>query len=199
MPSKPPALRRVAGGVAILALWAVLLVGGFRGLLQYETTSTPFRPAPSTDDRFPAAGKPSLIIALHPKCPCSRASVAELVKIYSHATNQFKITVLAYKPSSEPNSWVESDSLRSIRDLNPEIIIDRDGAEASRLGMTTSGQVIVYDRSGHLVFNGGITGSRGHQGDNVGEQTVLAEINGVRDGRNSSAPVFGCSIFDRSP
>ena len=199
MPSQSPVIRRVAGAIAILALWAVLLVGGFRGLLQHETASGPFRAAPSRENRFGADGKAALIMALHPKCPCSRASVAELTKIYSHTTKPLKIVVLAYKPAAEPDSWIESSSLESVRKLHPEIVIDPDGAEAKRLGMTTSGQVIVYDAGRNLVFDGGITGSRAHEGDNLGEQLALAQINGRATERISSAPVFGCSIFDRTP
>jgi hypothetical protein len=199
MPSQPPVIRRVAGAIAILALWAVLLVGGFRGLLQHETASTPFSAAPARDLKFGTDGKTALIMALHPKCPCSRASVSELTKLYSHATKPLKIIVLAYKPAKEPDEWIESHALRSIRSLHAEIVIDADGEEAKRLGMTTSGQIIVYDAEGNLVFDGGITGSRAHEGDNLGEQLALAQINGHATERLSSAPVFGCSIFETTP
>jgi glyoxylase-like metal-dependent hydrolase (beta-lactamase superfamily II) len=32
----------------------------------------------------------------------------------------------------------------------------------------TSGHVLVYDRSGKLLFSGGIAGARGQEGDNTG-------------------------------
>jgi hypothetical protein len=194
MPPKSRILRRAAGGFSILALWILLLAVGFGGLLRYEGASSPFKPAPASDGAPHTNSEASLIIALHPKCPCSRASVAELFKIYSHATNKFKITVLAYKPAAEADSWIETDSIRDLRRVHANIVVDRDGAEAAHNGMTTSGQVILYDATGNLVFNGGITSSRGHQGDNFGEQAALDQINGVSQRLFVSKPVFGCSL-----
>ena len=36
----------------------------------------------------------------------------------------------------------------------------------------TSGQTLLYDTKGHLVFSGGITGGRGHEGDNTGRESI---------------------------
>jgi hypothetical protein len=189
---KPIRLARYA---ALLGVWAIVVLGGFNALLRYEGAAAPVRPAPLADVSLALAGKPSLILALHPKCPCSAASVAELEKIYSHAPDKFSITVLAYKPAGEADSWVETTSIAAVRKLNPRVVIDRDGTAARRLGMTTSGQVIIYDAAGQLVFNGGITSARGHRGDNLGEQEALDVIRGGAPSQTCS-PVFGCSLFE---
>ena len=41
-------------------------------------------------------------------------------------------------------------------------------ARRQRFGAETSGQTLLYDRDGRLLFSGGTTGSRGHDGDNAG-------------------------------
>jgi hypothetical protein len=68
---------------------------------------------------------------------------------------------------------------------------DLGGVEAERFQTKTSGQAILYDSAGHLRFNGGITASRGHEGDNVGLDAIADEI--MRPGTGAAhAPVFGC-------
>jgi hypothetical protein len=74
------------------------------------------------------------------------------------------------------------------------VVRDDDGVEARAFGAATSGQTLLYDRNGRQQFSGGITGSRAHQGDNAGRQSLLALLNGghnVRTGTN----VYGCPLF----
>ena len=54
---------------------------------------------------------------------------------------------------------------------------DDDGAEARRFGAETSGQTLLYDEHGALLFSGGITGARGHAGDNAGRASLVALLN----------------------
>ncbi len=79
---------------------------------------------------------------------------------------------------------------------NTERLIDERGVEARRFGAMTSGYVVVYDAGGHLAFSGGITGSRGHVGDNVGRRQVLAVLHG--DSTQPTHAVFGCALHDPS-
>jgi hypothetical protein len=73
-------------------------------------------------------------------------------------------------------------------------IEDIDGGEIRKFGAATSGQVLLYDASGRLQFNGGITASRGHAGDNDGRDAVASLL---RSGRAPlhTAFVFGCSLL----
>jgi hypothetical protein len=70
---------------------------------------------------------------------------------------------------------------------------DPDGAIAQAFGAYTSGQVLVYGADGGLLFNGGITASRGHEGDNPGRAAIVARL---RDQvpAPSTASVFGCAL-----
>ena len=49
--------------------------------------------------------------------------------------------------------------------------------------------------SGELLFSGGITGSRGHAGQNSGEDAVIALVNGHSLPLTHSH-VFGCDLFN---
>src|SRR5712691_5642885 len=59
----------------------------------------------------------------------------------------------------------------------------------------TSGQTVLYDSQGRLLFSGGITGSRGHSGDNAGRSSIVSLVNaGVADQKETI--VFGCPLFN---
>ncbi len=74
------------------------------------------------------------------------------------------------------------------------VVRDDDGVEARSFGAATSGQTFLYDKRGALLFSGGITGARAHQGDNAGRQSVVALLNsGPR--AHSATSVFGCPLF----
>jgi hypothetical protein len=175
--------------------WVGLLAAGFSGLLKYESApGANSAGAPAQNAEFSDGKTFSLVMALHPHCPCSRASVGELEKIYSHAHDQIRITVLAFKPKDEPDSWIKSSTVRELGKMNARIVVDGDGAVAKELGLATSGQALLYNPEGKLLFNGGITSARAHSGDNLGEDSILQLVHGGESTVNST-PVFGCPIF----
>jgi hypothetical protein len=71
---------------------------------------------------------------------------------------------------------------------------DPDGREARVFGAQTSGVVFLYDTHGELLFEGGITGSRGHAGENFGADRLAAALRSGRPGAGTPSPVFGCSL-----
>jgi hypothetical protein len=79
------------------------------------------------------------------------------------------------------------------------VVADDGGVESQRFGALSSGQALLYGADGRLLFAGGITESRGHQGDNAGESAIAALVLGAgRSGQSSSTPVYGCPLFDGS-
>jgi hypothetical protein len=92
--------------------------------------------------------------------------------------------------------WAQTSLVRAARDIpGLNVIVDRNGSIAEKFGALTSGQVLMFDHRGRRVFAGGITGSRGHAGDNRGLTLVLALANGgITD--SSQTPVFGCALHD---
>jgi hypothetical protein len=74
------------------------------------------------------------------------------------------------------------------------VIADAAGREARLFHAATSGRTLLYRQHGELLFDGGITGARGHVGENAGA-TTLARL--LTDGSSARAatPVFGCPIL----
>jgi hypothetical protein len=103
--------------------------------------------------------------------------------------------VLFYKPAGEADAWAKTDLWQSAAALpGVTVLADDDGREAQRFNSTTSGQVVLYDTAGRLLFSGGITGARGHAGDNAGRSAIVALLNrGVA--AHKETPVFGCALF----
>jgi hypothetical protein len=139
---------------------------------------------------------PTLLFVAHPQCTCTRASLDELAEILARASSHPPRTyVLFLRPSTFEAGWEHTDLWRRAAAL-PNVIVmrDDDGLEARRFGVETSGQTMLYDGSGTLVYSGGITGSRGHAGENAGELTLVALLTRGHAERRA-AGVFGCSLF----
>lgn len=178
--------------------WMAALALGARTLFKYETT--PGRVG-VVSSNWPSASivprqsdKPTLLMVAHPHCPCTRASIGELAQLMAHAIGKVNAYVLFVKPPGAGADWDDTDLRRSAAAiLGVTVLTDEDGIEAARFGAETSGHTLVFDRDGTLVFNGGITASRGHAGANAGESAVLAALNQEPLPRNRT-PVFGCSL-----
>ena len=182
---------------AALGAWVALIASASVVLWRYSaapgsTAEGPARiPAEFRDEERP--DEFVLLMAVHPRCPCSRATIAELAKILTHSPRVCRPVLLAFKPGTEPDSWIETGLCRDARKLGAEIRIDENGERAIAMGMQTSGQVLLYDPRGDLRYQGGITSARGHQGDNAGQRYVERILHGD-DVPLAKLPVYGCSI-----
>jgi hypothetical protein len=154
-------------------------------------------PADSTVPR--PTDEPTLLMFVHPHCPCSRSSIGELATLMRHCRDRVDAHVLFVRPAHMPEEWEKTDLWRSASAI-PGVSVqsDAEGVEARHFGAATSGAVVLYDRAGELIFYGGITGARGHFGDNVGRQSVTALLTGERPPRRQTF-VFGCALFDTHP
>lgn len=140
----------------------------------------------------------TLIMMAHPRCPCTRASIGELALLMSQTQGHVTAYVLLLNPPGMPNDWEKTDlwnSAASIPGVN--VLTDNDGIEAQRFHAATSGQTLLYDKDGLLLFNGGITVARGHSGENAGRSAIVSLLPGGGTGQAETA-VFGCPLFDRS-
>lgn len=66
--------------------------------------------------------------------------------------------------------------------------------EAERLGVKTSGQVLVYDSTGALLFSGGVTRGRGERGESKGATSLRALLTQAAVTDAISSPVYGCEL-----
>lgn len=176
----------------------MVVVAGMAALLRYEMTpgpaggSPPHWPAGTT--LLPARDRATLVMLLHPRCPCSTATLAELSGLLTRCHDLVEARLLFVMPSDGGPEWTASDLVQDARRLpGVQVHLDTGGREAARFGAATSGHVLVYDTTGHLAFSGGITASRGHQGDNHGRAAIEALLTGEQ-GSSLSTPVFGCLL-----
>jgi hypothetical protein len=140
----------------------------------------------------------------HPRCSCTRASVAELAELIARAPQRSKVYVVFVRPGRLGASadWERTDLWRQAAAI-PGVTVTRDddGREAGLFRAETSGQTFLYAPGGALLFTGGTTGARGHAGDNAGRATLLALLRRESPARRAT-PVFGCALFargDRTP
>lgn len=146
-----------------------------------------------------AAGGPTLLVFLHPHCPCSRATLAELERLLARApAHAATRVVLAWDGACEPDWDARGLRERAAALGIAEVALDPGALEARRFGATTSGEVLLYAADGTLAFQGGITPSRGHEGESVGRQ-ALAELLHGREPRRRRAPAYGCALLDAAP
>ena len=138
----------------------------------------------------------TLLVVAHPKCPCTRATMEELAKLLAHTQGRVETFILFVKPKGVPNDWNQTDLWQKAATIpGVTVLNDIEGIEATRFGAQVSGQSLLYDPRGQLVFQGGLTESRGQVGDNAGRQAVENLINeGCAERANTR--VFGCPLFD---
>ena len=161
-------------------------------------------PADSVLTRAP--GQPTLVLLAHPQCSCTRASLDELGEALARARTRPRTYVLFLKPEGFSNGWEQTDSWRIAAAL-PGVTPVRDdsGREARRFGVATSGQTLLYDADGTLLFSGGITAARGHAGDNAGRSELVSLLTRGQSARpgalnlgqsvHDATRVFGCPLF----
>ena len=193
--------QRKTWPIVAATVWLIAIAAGMYGVFAYAARPGDALVAPK---RWPAdvaltrvPDRPTIVMLAHPKCPCTRASLAELAHVVTETAGKATIHVLFIEPEGVDDAWVRSDTFARAKSLpGVEVTIDAQGALARKLGATTSGHVVVYDADGILRFTGGITSSRGHEGDNAGRQAVIALAR--REGSMlAEAKTFGCDLRDR--
>jgi hypothetical protein len=181
--------------------WIATVAFGMRALLHYE--STPGRvgavvQAWPTTQIERATDRPTLVMLAHPHCPCTAASIGELAQIMARLQGKVAGYVLFVRPKEASGDWEETKLRRSAEAIpGVKILFDPDGVEARRFGAETSGHTLLFGPDGRLLFSGGITGSRGHAGENIGEDTIIALVNNQKPVQSQTL-VFGCALANRN-
>jgi hypothetical protein len=184
-----------------LFVWAGAALAGFKVLTHYELTPGPVPHAlgswPTHTGLQLDHTKLNLLLFAHPQCPCTDATFDELESILTRCGNRMNVTVCFIYPPEEPTEWTTETALwrRARRLPNVRVVLDRNGRLAALFGAITSGHAFLFDGKGERLFSGGITGARGHSGDNRGEQFVIAFARGEIS-RPEQTPTFGCALRD---
>jgi hypothetical protein len=185
--------------IATVIAWGAAVAAGFLYLLHYKAApggaGTLGSHWPAGTRVIPDPARTNLILLAHPRCPCTRASLAELEQIMARCQGRTAAHVLFYRPAVSSPGWEQTDLWhRAAAIPGVSVCRDEDGREARRFGGATSGHVVLYNRRGQLLFSGGITGARGHAGDNVGRSAVIALLTASAADRKAT-PVFGCPLL----
>lgn len=184
--------------VFAVAIWLAMVVAGFGWLAAYEV-----RPGRVGDvsQTWPGAShlerdqvRWTLVMFLHPHCPCSQASLQELGELQSAHPSQLHAHLVFCKPRGVPDGWEQTANWREASALpDVELVSDENDAERRVFGALTSGETLLYDASGTLRYRGGITQARGRTGPSEGRSVVEALLRGEAPPRQQG-PVFGCPL-----
>jgi hypothetical protein len=185
--------------IALGLAWAVAVTTGTAMLWRYQTApsiaGTPPSRWPHESRVVAAIDRPTLLMTLHPHCPCSRASLEELDRLMASVTTRVAAHVLFIKPSQLSDAWVHTDLWRRAAAIKGVTVLrDADGIEAERFHAVTSGHTLLYGTDGRLLFSGGMTRARGHAGDNAGRSAIAALL-AAEAATTDATPVFGCSLL----
>jgi hypothetical protein len=195
-PPKKAQLVLISSGV----LWLVAVAIGLLIMLDYESSPGAAANPPSlwpADSQIQrTSGRATLVMLAHPHCPCTRASIGELDLLMARVQGRVTAYVLFVKPLGFPHNWEETDLWRSAAAIpGVKALRDEAGVEARRFHAATSGQTILYDAEGRLLFTGGITASRGHAGDNAGRSAIISLLTEGQAGQTETF-AFGCTLLD---
>ncbi len=184
--------------VATMVLWLAVITGGTLGMIRYAETpgpvGTPPGQWPAASSLRPDAQNPTLVMFVHPKCPCSRATMEELARLMARCQGRLTAEVLFLQPAGAPTNWSRTDLWRAAAAIpGVRVLADKAGQEAGCFHAGTSGETALYDRDGKLMFHGGITIGRGHAGDNPGVDDIEEALDHAPV-RPLVTPVYGCEL-----
>src|SRR4051812_12322560 len=119
VPTSTPPDARGRPGFAIalgVVVWLAVVVAGLGALVRYANTNGAVASAPN---EWPVASRlaraaplPTLVMLVHPRCSCSRASLGELAEITTRASGRVTVHVLFVTPEETPEGWAPTDLWR---------------------------------------------------------------------------------------
>ena len=195
--------RKVAW-ICAFAAWMTATGAALGALTDYASQPGSSARAPTS---WPSAsrlvrtpGRVTLVMIAHTKCACTRASLHELERVMTDAGARLEAIVVFVGPNEGSGAAGLLD-LRATARAIPNVRVIEDPTEARVFGAATSGQVLLYANDGALVFRGGLTAARGHEGDSAGGDIVRRYVSSSASSSSPSNPtrasaVFGCALFD---
>lgn len=181
------------------SLWAIAIAVGLGLLWKHQGAPSPVGKAPIA---WPAEvalarvpGRPTLVTCVHPRCPCTRASLAQLSELLIRYPGRVNAYVVFEIPPGLTDDARERELWKTASKI-PQVtpVVDVDGSIGRHFGAQTSGETFFYDANGSLRFSGGITAARGHVGDNDGSSAIEDLLNSVPP-KTAKTHVFGCELW----
>ena len=170
------------GLVGSLALWIFGILAGFSLLQHYSLTAGPANHAASSAQAVLGAhrtpGRPLLVMAVHPLCPCTASSLAELGDLLARSRGACDALLLQFQPLNGKPDWPVSDAPVQLGGVKVRVVLDHGGKIGASLGAATSGHTVFVDASGEIRFQGGLTLARDHRGRSPAQDAVLQMLAG---------------------
>ena len=185
--------------IFVSGLWLLLVASTMSFLAAYTNLPGASGAAPRrwpSDSRIAHdSSRATLLLLAHPHCPCTSATLGELALLMANTHGKAKAYVIFSQPAGLPVDWAQGDLWQAASAIpGVTVAVDEGNVEARRFHVETSGELLLYGTDGRLLFEGGITLSRGHSGDNPGRTAVASLLNrGSAD--EIKTPVFGCPLF----
>jgi hypothetical protein len=182
----------------MIAIWSLAVFTGVISLARHAAqpgaAALAAASLPASQTAPSATPLATLIMTVHPQCPCTRASLDELERIMAHCHGRLNALILFAEPPGLQADPAGTDFWKTAQDM-PDVKCVRDpgGLRAAQLGAETSGQVFLYDTQAKLQFSGGITSARAHAGESDGDDAIIAIVDGTQP-LTHRTPVFGCSL-----
>jgi hypothetical protein len=189
--------RTRAAVLVLIFVWAALAAAGMFVFNRYQHTAgvaTQMGDWPAGSNLQRRAGKLILVVIAHPQCVCTEATLAELTRLLATSSDAVETYVIFATLANGKDTAATSHLIRRAKAIpGVRVIIDRDARLAHQFPAQTSGQTFLYDAGGRLVFSGGITAARGHEGPNQGIERIRQAL-GRRAAPGQGTPVFGCVL-----
>lgn len=184
--------------LVVLVVWIGAVATGFYWLeLRAAVPAPPVSAARNWPERSSlelATELPTLLVFLHPHCPCSQASLEGLARLLVDSPD-VAVTVVGLTNPAAGANWHQTSLWQAASRLpGVELVADPNGTEAARFGADVSGRALLYSTEGRLLFEGGLTPARGHAGDSYGARSLTEWIRTDRSAA-TAGPAFGCELF----
>ena len=130
---------RLALPVVLITLWGVGIAGGFWLATENDIRPTAAGAAPTnwpsdSQIRRSDAGW-TILMFVHPRCPCSRASLAELSRIAEECSERVTVHLAFIHPDGTPADWAHTSLWEAAARMpGIQVTFDKSGHEASRFG-----------------------------------------------------------------
>lgn len=193
-----PNLRKI-GLWCLTISWGVAVICGISVLTAHSATPGGTQTAPAEWPKevaiTVAEGESTFVVFIHPQCPCTVATLSELARLDAEENIQLRPIFVLVCPERLQSEWANSSLARRCQSIpDGRLIVDNDGKLAERFKATTSGYCLLYSPGGRLLFQGGITTARGHEGESLG-RVALKQLMSGQPTLIDRTPVFGCELI----
>lgn len=184
--------------IVLCGIWFTVTMCGFWKALEYERSAAHVATPP---DEWPVVGaptrdpaRPTLLLFVHPKCPCTRATLRELDRLLARQPGQLTVYAIFLRPETVSPGWEQTELWTYACEIpGVRAIADERDKWRKMFQMSSSGECLLYGRNGKLRFHGGITAGRGHEGYSESQTLLNAAISPESAPLRRTA-VFGCGL-----